>query len=50
MWHSTFVTWLKLGEFLRRSIGLISASGRETALPFILTGDEPGVDLFILSG
>jgi hypothetical protein len=43
-WH-TFVVWLKLGEFLLRSVEPISESGRP--LPFV--GEAVGV-LFIRSG
>ena len=46
----TFVVWLKLGEFLLRSVELISESGRWKALPDILDGDADGVDLFMRRG
>jgi len=40
----TFAVWLKLGEFLLRSIGPISDRGRcAGVLPFILFGDDESV-------
>lgn len=47
---NTFVVWLKLGEFLLRSVEPISDSGRCKALPDILDGDADGVVLFIRRG
>lgn len=43
----TFVTWLKLGEFLLCSVEPISDKG---LLPDIFEGDVDGVDLFMRSG
>lgn len=43
----TLVDWLKLGEFLLRSVEPISESGRDTPLP--LVGEAVGV-LFMRSG
>ena len=51
MWTgNTFVVWLKLGEFLLRSVELISESGRWKVLPDILDGDADGVVLFMRRG
>jgi hypothetical protein len=47
---NTFVVWLKLGEFLLRSVEPISESGRWKALPDILDGDADGVVLFMRRG
>jgi hypothetical protein len=47
---TTFVVWLKLGEFLLCSVEPISDSGRWEAPPGIFEGDEPDVDLFMRRG